>query len=57
MKRGIMNMLKIRISYMDAAEKDKLINKLKNDFKVLPESKLNNGKGPYKKTYIDISTK
>lgn len=47
-------MIKVRISYQDETEKDKLIKGLKDEFKVLHESKSCNGKGPYKKTYIDL---
>lgn len=50
-------MIKLRISFQDAAEKDKAIDSLKRDFEVLHISKTSNGKGPYKKTYIDLSTK
>lgn len=52
-------MLKLRVTYSDSADKDKLINELDKQYRILNVSKEYPGKGKslYKNTYIDLSDK
>lgn len=47
-------MIKLKVSYKDAEEKDKLIRELKNLFKVVNVSKEYDKKGEYKRIYVDL---
>lgn len=52
-------MIKIRITYSNEVEKDKLIDNIHKDFRVMNISReyLGQGKSPYKKIYMDISNR
>lgn len=52
-------MIKLKVSYSNPAEKDKLLSELKNNFNIIKISKelKAGGKDLYKRVYIDISDK